>query len=111
MADNIIRPKQKRVWGFSGTAAEIKMTDEKAKDAEDILDTGGTIDPNAKGAQDNGGGESGQFPGEDDVTKEYLESLTKDQLLALAAHHEVELEKPKGNKTEVLGELKEYYEV
>lgn len=106
MADNIIRPSQKRTWGFSGTADNIQMTSDLAKQAEDVLQT-----PTTEGNKNNGGGEPSQFPGEDEVTAEYLDSLTKENLLALAAAHEVELEKKDGKKAEVLAELKEYYEV
>ena len=104
MADNILRPSQKRTWGFGGTIDEIKMTQDLAKDAEDIMQR-----PKEEEARNNGGGEN--FPGEDEVTLAYLESLTKEQLLALAAAHEVELENKGGKKSEVFDELKEYYEV
>lgn len=106
MADNILRPSQKRRWGFSGTANEIKMTDELASDVEDVL-----TEPSSEADKNNGGGNPSQFPGEDEVTAAYLDSLTKDQLLALAAAHEVELENKDGKKADILAELKEYYEV
>lgn len=103
MADNIIRPSQKRRWGFSGTVDKITLTDEKATDVEDIMST-----PEEEESRGNGGG----FPSEDEITLDYLESLTKDQLFELAAAHEIELETKESEKKEVVfNELKEYYEV
>lgn len=103
MGDNIIRPSQRRRWGFTGTIDNIQLTDDKAVDAKDILSTS-----EQEEARGNGGG----FPSEDEVTLEYLESLTKDQLFELAAAHEIELESKSSDKKDVVfGELKEYYEV
>lgn len=104
MTDNIIRRKDKASWGFTANAdgtvtLGVPTPDEKA---EDLLS-----DPDSKEARGNGGG----FPAEDQVTYEYLKSLKKDDLLKLAAVHEVTLDKPKGNKEEVLEELIAYYEV
>lgn len=104
MTDNIIRRKDKSSWGFTanadGTVAlGVPTPDEKA---DDILS-----DSDEEGARGNGGG----FPAEDQVTYEYLHSLKKDDLLKLAAAHEITLDKPKGTKEEVLNELVAYYEV
>lgn len=104
MTDNVIRRKDKASWGFTanedGTVAlGVPTPDEKA---EDIL-----TDPDGEAARGNGGG----FPAEDQVTYEYLHSLTKPKLLELATAHEITLDKPKGNKDEILAELVTYYEV
>lgn len=102
--DNIIRRKDKASWGFTeGADGQIRLgvptPDEKA---EDILTK--DDDPEARG---NGGG----FPAEDQVTHEYLSSLKKQELLDLAAAHEITLDDPKANKDVLLAELVEYYEV
>lgn len=103
MADNVIRPSQKRRWGFSGTLDKIEVASEKATDTKDIMS-----EPSQEEARGNGGG----FPSEDEVTLDYLESLTKDQLFELAAAHEIELESKSSDKKDVVfAELKEYYEV
>lgn len=103
MKDNYILPSQKRRWGFTGTAENIRLTDEKATDVESIL-----TKSSEEESRDNGGG----FPSEDEVTLEYLSTLTKDELFDLAAAHEVELESKSSDKKEaVFGELKEYYEI
>lgn len=107
MADNIIRRKDKATWGFTADEnGQIKLGVPSPADTEDLRSSGS--DP--KGAHNNGGGENA-FPGEDDITLAFLQSLKKDDLLALAAEHGVELDKPKGTKDEVLKELIEYYDV
>ncbi|AUM59725.1 hypothetical protein [Pseudomonas phage PMBT14] len=102
--DNIIRRKHKATWGFTanedGTIGLGVPTEGKAGD--DIISK--TDD---KEARANGGG----FPAEDAVTLDYLRSLKKQELLDLAAAHEVTLDKPKGSKDEILAELVAYYEV
>lgn len=104
--DNVIRRKEKATWGFTANAdgtigLGVPTSD---KDGEDLLLPEGKDQEEARG---NGGG----FPAEDEVTLEYLKSLTKPKLLELAAEHEVTLDKPKGTKDEILAELVEYYEV
>lgn len=104
MTDNIIRRKDKASWGFTqGEDGQIKLgvptPDEKADDIRTVED-----DEEARG---NGGG----FPAEDQVTYEYLHSLTKPKLLELAEAHEITLDNPKANKDDLLAELEAYYEV
>lgn len=104
MADNVIRPSQKRRWGFTGTIDKIEVASEKATGTKDIMS-----EPQpGEESRGNGGG----FPAEDEVTLDYLESLTKDQLFELATAHEIELESKSSDKKDVVfAELKEYYEV
>lgn len=119
MGDNIIRPSQKRRWGFTGTVDNIQLTDEKASDVKDIL----TL-PEQEEARGNGGGVhvgtdgvvhdvdnvQSNHPSEDDITEEYLDGLTKAELFDLAKEHEIELDAKESDKKEVvLAELKEYY--
>jgi hypothetical protein len=104
MTDNIIRRSQKASWGFTanadGTIALGVPTDPEK--AGDIL---------TKSDEDEARGNGGGFPAEDAVTYEYLHSLTKPKLLELATEHEITLDKPKGNKDEILSELVAYYDV
>lgn len=107
MADNIIRRKDKTSWGFTANEnGQIVLGVPNTQDTDDIRSKGS--DP--EGAHKNGGG-ANPFPGEEDVTLEFLQSLNKEDLLKLAAEHGVELDKPKGTKPEVLKELIEYYDV
>lgn len=104
MADNIIRRKDKASWGFTANPdGTIKLgIPTPAEKADDILG-----DSDEEESRGNGGG----FPAEDQITYEYLHSLTKPKLLELATAHEITLDKPKGNKDEILAELVGYYEV
>jgi len=104
MTDHIIRRKDKQSWGFvQGEDGQIKVgvptPDEKADDIRTQADN--------DEARGNGGG----FPAEDQVTHEYLSSLKKQELLDLAAAHDITLDDPKANKDVLLAELVDYYEV
>lgn len=105
--DNIIRRKDKAAWGFTaGPDGQIRLGVPAPADTEDLRDAGlETTD--SEEARGNGGG----FPAEDEITYEYLHSLKKEDLLKLAADHEITLDKPKGTKDEILAELDAYYEV
>lgn len=103
MPDNIIRRSQKKAWGFTANAdGIIGLGVPNTKGNDDLL-----VSQNDDEARGNGGG----FPAEDAITYEYLHSLKKEDLIKLAAAHEITLDKPKGNKDEILSELDAYYEV
>jgi len=104
MTDNIIRRKDKASWGFTaGEDGQIKLgVPTTGQAAEDLL---------TRKEEEESRGNGGGFPAEDKVTYEYLQALKKQELLDLAAEHEITLDDPKANKDVILAELIDYYEV
>lgn len=105
MADNIIRRKDKRTWGFTADEnGQVTLgVPTSEKDGEDLLQ-----EDDNEAARGNGGG----FPAEDAVTYEYLQSLKAKELKALAASHGITLEsKANASAVDIRAELAEYYEV